>query len=309
LDEVKPLTALKWAVAALGAIIALLILYHISIATDLTERHSDVAAPAAAVEKMSPDTPPKPLLPIVKLPSDEEVGKWLDGREAERRIGIAHSLALSLPLLLLFWIGLELWPYWKDRDIRQLSAIHRLFRSGDYAAAVEVSIRLARRHQGKTKRLSRFYEASGLSAQGRILQTMGKGEEALIPFRQIIEMTLNDDHHVPADIIAHAMHSEATAQFYAGEYKTTIATLETLIARFSGSDDPFVVRDLERSRYNIACSHARLSDVRAAVQALLDWAEFRRGFDCKAVAEDSDFDPIRKRAAFKKLAQRFGCTA
>jgi hypothetical protein len=62
--------------------------------------------------------------------------------------------------------------------------------------------------------------------------------------------------------------------------------------------------ELQAVHYNMACAHAQLGDIDAAVNALQ--AAFENGFDnFTTVKQDTDLDPVKGTPAFEAMMEKY----
>jgi hypothetical protein len=153
-DEFKILA--KRAIIVSSMLLLSVMLFHFDQRSQLIKRYENTAA---AVVSGSPPQNAKMPRPIVFERSEEEVARWLDGREAERHAGNARSLAGLLLAVMALWLLLDFWVWWQNRDIRLYGQAREALSKKDFQKSIKLSERLASRHHRRSGPRSRGYEA------------------------------------------------------------------------------------------------------------------------------------------------------
>ena len=150
--------------------------------------------------------------------------------------------------------------------------------------------------------------AGALINKGVALGELGRSEEEIASYDEVHRRFAESDLPAQQEQVAKALVNKGFRLGALGRNEEEIASYDEVHRRFGGSDLPALQEEVARAIFNKACAFAGCKNVSDCIAALEQWAEKSGSFDCDAVANDSDFNAIRKRPQFVKYLKTKGCS-
>ena len=139
------------------------------------------------------------------------------------------------------------------------------------------------------------------------LNKLGRDAEANIIYDEIDEKFGRSDQPASQEQVAMALLNKGVTLRSMDRPNDAIAAYDDLLARFGDSDQPAFQEMVATALFNKACIFALRRDSATCIAYLTQWRDRKGKLDCDAIANDSDFDPIRADPDFIAFLRASGC--
>jgi tetratricopeptide (TPR) repeat protein len=308
LEAKKEIAAERENIARMAADAAVKLVEIEGVRTRVVEISENVEATAAAAMSGAPATPE--ALAELKQVSEAIEDKPVRGlTEAEFRVRIGdlaargenkHVLDLAVAMRQLF----------TDNNSQAFAlfaegwALGVLTRGEEAIAAYDD---LVARFGNSSEPALRDQVARALVNKGVRLKNLGKPAEAVVIYDDVLSRFGDAVDPVLREAVARALINKGNSLRLLGKFEDEIAAYDDLLERFGDSAEPTLRERVAKALFYKACASARTGDVAATVDILRRWRDHSRNFDCKAVANDKDFDSIRDHPDFIAFLKEMGC--
>ncbi|WP_144036736.1 tetratricopeptide repeat protein [Sphingopyxis witflariensis] len=143
--------------------------------------------------------------------------------------------------------------------------------------------------------------------KGVTLGAVDRHDDAIAAFDDLLARFGDSDQPAFREMIAMALANKSITLGAMDRHDDAIAAYDDLLARFGDSDQPAFQEMVATALFNKACISALRRDSATCIAYLTQWRDRKGKLDCDAIANDSDFDPIRADPDFIAFLRASGC--
>ena len=149
--------------------------------------------------------------------------------------------------------------------------------------------------------------AMALVNKGVALGVRGRPDDEIAAYDDLLARFGHSDQPALQEQVAMALANKSITLGAMDRHDDAIAAYDDLLARFGDSDQPAFQEMVATALFNKACIFALRRDSATCIAYLTQWRDRKGKLDCDAIANDSDFDPIRADPDFIAFLRASGC--